>query len=179
MRFTSREAVGSLNALRPSEREAVLAFDRAAQDFPLFPTSLENHLPSLPEEKGDGLTPAQRVAIAAIVGGQTFAMAARTAGVSQRTIFNWRRQPAFKQAVDQLSIESLDAAITRVRNLMLRATRVMSEALVGADAPRTAHRVLNSARLWKLLETTRPEMNADPESLLADEGPVADETEKA
>lgn len=156
MRLTSREAVGNLDLLRPSERAKVVAFDHVAQDFPLLPTSLENHLPSLPEELGDGLSTAQRLAIAAIVSGQTFAAAARAAGVSRRTIFNWRQNANFKRAVDQLSAEALDASVMRVRNLMLRATRVMSEALVGGDGLRAAYRVLNSARLWKVIEAARP-----------------------
>ncbi len=165
MRFTSRESVGPLNTLRHAERVAVEAYDDATQDVPLCPASLANPSPSLPEEPGDRLEPAQRVAIAAIVAGQTFAMAARAAGISRRTLYRWRQEPAFKQAVDQLSIEALDASVTRVRNLMLRATRVMSEALVGNDAARSAYRVLNSARLWKILEGARSVADESVESV--------------
>ena len=177
MRLTTREAVGNLETLRHSQRATVVAFDRAAQDFPLLPTSLENQSPSLPDEAGDGLSPAQRLAIAAIVAGQTYTTTARAAGVSRRALFTWRQKPEFKHAVDQLSAEALDAAVTRVRNLMLRATRVMSEAMVGHDGPRAAYRVLNSSRLWRVLESTRPAEEDSPEA--PDSQPETSEIEGA
>lgn len=175
MRFSTRESVGPLNRLRPSEREAVIAYDHVAQDVPLCPTSLENPLPILPEEAEDGLTPAQRIAVAAIVAGQTSAMAARATGVSRRTLSRWRQQAAFKQAIDQLSVEALDASVTRVRNLMLRATRVMSEALMGHASMQAAYRVLNSARLWKVLESAKPAMEDAAEPMPQDDQPLKGE----
>ena len=99
--------------------------DLTSQDFPLLPTSDVDALPSLPEEAGDALSPAQRLAVAAFVAGQTCAAAARAAGVSRRTIYNWRKEAAFTRAIDELSSEALEATAIRVRNLMLRSTRVM------------------------------------------------------
>ena len=76
-----------IETLRQSERAIVTAYDDASQDVPLCPTSLENHLPSLPEEPEDERVPDQRVAIAA-----------RTAGVSRRTLHRWRQESAFQSA---------------------------------------------------------------------------------
>ena len=122
-----------------------------AQDFPLLPTSHTDATPIVGEEPGDNLTPGQRLAVAALVSGETFAAAARAAGVSRRTLYDWRQLPDFTKAVDGRSREALGAAVIRVRNLMLRATRVLGESMLDRDRGGLhAFRVLNSARLWRV-----------------------------
>ena len=78
-----------------------------------------------------------------------------------RTLYTWRSEPAFAEAVERTSRESLAVVVVRGRNLMLRATRVVGEAMnAERDAsPVHAMRVLNSSRLWSVME--RP---ADAES---------------
>ena len=138
-----------------------------SEDFPLLPTSDTDPKPCVPEEAGDNLTPAQRLAVAAIVSGQTFAAAARAARVSSRTLFSWRQEPDFARAVDQTSREAMSAVVVRVRNLMLRATRVLSESMndEGADRAVNAFRLLNSRQLWSTAtaveEVTAPVTMAD------------------
>lgn len=158
------------NGLTGSEREEALRSPaRVAQDFPLLPTSESDPLPILPEEAGDSLSPQQRTAVAAFVCGQSFSMAANAANVSRRTIYNWRQQPEFKRTLDTLTRDALVTTATRVRNLMLRATRVLVEGMVGRDAFGNAMRVANSGRLWAALEKAEAkleeeEIEAGPES---------------
>lgn len=120
-----------------------------SQDFPVLPTSHTDATPQLPDEPGDNFTPGQRLAIAALVAGETFVAAARAAKVSRRTLFGWRQEPAFQEAVERTSREAMATVVVRVRNMMLRGTRVLSEAITerdrGADH---AFKVLNSYRLW-------------------------------
>jgi hypothetical protein len=125
--------------------------DRASQDFPILPTSELDPLPKLPEEAEDGLTPPQRLAVAAMLGGQSQAAAARAAGVSRRTLFAWRQLPAFKHVYNRYSQDALDATAARIRNLMMKVTRVLSESISGASDFDQAIRVANSGRLWAAL----------------------------
>ena len=115
------------------------------QDYPALPTPEHNGSPILPP---DGLTPAQRLAIAALVSGRTFSSAAIQAGVCRKTLYAWRQQPAFAAAVTELSREGLEAAATRARNLMLKATRTLGEAMNGHDRFAWAMRVASNRRLW-------------------------------
>ena len=132
------------------EREALTRAARASEDFPLLPTSDADASPHVPEEAGDNLTPGERLAVAAIVSGQTFAAAARAAKVSARTLYAWRQEPAFARAVERTSREAMDVVVVRFRNLMLRATRVLSEAIAADRESSAVHafRVINSARVW-------------------------------
>ena len=141
--------IESWRAQRDSERLTKAAV-QTSHDFPLLPTSATDPLPRLPEEEDDKLSPAQRLAAAELVSGQSSAAAARAAGVSRRTVFTWRQQPDFKRAVDDCSREAMSAVVVRVRNLMLRATRVLSESMTDRDANRAFHafRVLNSRHIW-------------------------------
>ena len=147
----------TIRALSPTTYDQRRAHGRLAcagaivsEDVRLLPTDVDAEL-ALPEEPGDNLTPGQRLAVAALVSGETFAAAARAAGVSRRTVYDWRQLPDFTKAVDGRSREALGAAVIRVRNLMLRATRVMGESMLDRDRGGLhAFRVLNSARLWRV-----------------------------
>jgi hypothetical protein len=156
-------------AARQAEREreaAKVEVARMSQDVPLGPTSDTNPLPILPEEPGDELSPAQRLALAAIASGSTFSMAARAANVDRRTVYRWRQEPAFKRVLDELSDEAMTTISIRVQNLMLKTTRVLSESL-GAGNVNSALRIANSARLWAQLqprevEEAAPASSRDP-----------------
>ena len=148
-----------------AKARAARAATLTAQDCPLLPTSDVDATPHLPAEPDDNLTPQQRLAVAALVGGQTFAAAARAAGCGRRTLFDWRQQPAFRRAVDARSHEALDVVVVRMRNLMLRATRVLGEAMLDLpldNGARHAIRVVNSARFWAVLERPAEERADEP-----------------
>ena len=145
---------------RHARELAKVAFAHMSQDVPLCPTSEENPLPILPAEAGDGLSPVQRVALAAIVSGSTFALAARAAGVDRRTVFRWRSAPAFKRVLDELNAEAHETISIRVRNLMLKTTRVLSESLGGGNV-NCALRIANSARLWNALNAGASKAESD------------------
>ena len=136
--------------LTRSERDALARAARTSEDFPSLPTSDADAQPHVPEEPGDNLTPGRRLAVAALVSGQTFAAAARAAKVSTRTLYPWRQEPAFAEAVERTSREAMAVVVVRVRNLMLRATRVLGEAMNEGreSSPVHAFRVINSSRLW-------------------------------
>lgn len=156
--MTSRE--------REEHRQRVRAAEQASRDFPILPTSPTDPTLSLPPEADDKLTPAQRIAVAALVGGQTFCAAAREAKVSRRTLYAWRQEPAFQQAVDQTSRQAMSAALVRVRNLMLRATRVLGDAML-EDSRKADHafRVLNSRHLWATANQSEAPSTADVEAV--------------
>lgn len=61
------------------------------------------------------LTPKQRAAIAALVSGQSYGDAARTAGVSERTLRRWRLDPQFAAEIRRADSEQL-GEIARVLN---------------------------------------------------------------
>jgi transposase-like protein len=132
-----------------AQRAAAHAHAAASQDFPILPTSADDLRPCVAAEPDDNLSPGQRLAVAALVAGATYTAAAREAGVSRRTLWQWRRQPAFQAALDRLSREAMLAVVMRVRNLMLRATRVMGDAMTDPARGAThAFKVLNSRKLW-------------------------------
>ena len=139
----------------------VAAIDEAAaigQDWSKLVNPEPNGLPILPP---DGLTPAQRLAIAALVNGRTFSSAAILAGVSRTTLATWRKDPRFAQAITDLSREALEAAATRARNLMLKAMHTISEAIDSRERFDWSMRVVNSRRLWTLGSIVPPELPDD------------------
>ena len=160
-----RELDHSMTAVQTRRYERALRDARlTSQDFPLLPTSDTNAQPTLELEAGDNLTPAQRLAVAAIISGETFVAAARAANVSRRTLYQWRQTHAFKRAVEGRSREALDVVVIRVRNLMLRATRVLGETLLDeapGRASASAIRVLNSSRLWAVARAPADETTID------------------
>ena len=158
--FGGGVATGSRRrALAAAEAAARESEQRMSQDVPLCPNGASAELPILPPETGDDLSPTQRVAIAALIAGKTFAMAARYASVDRRTLYRWRQLPAFRRVMDEVSREALETTATRIRNLMLRATRVLSEGMTGSDAFGCAIRVANSTRLWKALESAEHKLD--------------------
>ena len=104
----------------------VAAASPITQNYPELPQNASNASPSFTP---DGLTPTQRVALAALVSGQTLAAAAARAGVCRKTLFNWRRQPAFNRALTELGREAMEAAAARTRIILLKATRAITAEL--------------------------------------------------
>lgn len=137
------------------------------QKTPKHPTSAQIPLPNLPSGPtgpvfgdsmaSDALTPAQRLAVAAIVCGRTFSAAAAQAGVNRKTLYEWRKQTAFMDAVEHYSREALEATAMRARSLMLKSTRALAESLDerrrGDSRFGWACRMVNSRHLWTLAQT--------------------------
>ena len=129
-------------------------------------------LPKLPEVPDDltiddvvaacaevDLSPAQKIAVAALVCGKTALWAAHKAGVSPRTVHRWRQLPLFNETITSLSDTTLEAALVRMRTLLLRSTHVISTALREADRERWAMRIIASPQIWKM--GRRPEAAAE------------------
>ena len=132
---------------RPPAADLAPAVTDGSQYLPESPTPEQDGSPILTDGPV-GLTPSQKLAIAALVCGRTLSSAAIQAGVDRRTLYEWRKLPAFRDAVQQLSQEALEASATRARNLMLKATRTLGEALCGRDRFDWAMRIANSRRVW-------------------------------
>ena len=170
----SAEIEQAKHAARVREGRAAVSL---SQDFPILPVSDPCASPRRTDEPDDNLTPAQRLAGAEIVGGTTFVAAARAAKVSNRTLYAWRRTPAFRRAVESRSREAIDVVVVRVRNLMLRATRILSDAMVDASPGATAKhaiRVVNSSRLWTILREPAPDDLDDDDDTATRRGGRAD-----
>jgi hypothetical protein len=102
------------------------------------------------------LSPAQKIALAALVCGKTALWAAHKANVSPRTIYRWRQEALFKETLESLSDTTMDAAVIRMRTLLLRSTHVISTALLQSDQERWAMRIIASPQVWKMGRRPEP-----------------------
>jgi DNA-binding transcriptional MerR regulator len=73
-------------------------------------------------------------ALAALLGEPTLARAARTAGVSERTLRYWLRKPAFLRAYRQARRQVLEAAVGQLQRAAGRAVRTLVKALATEKA---------------------------------------------
>lgn len=64
--------------------------------------------------KPDELNQAQRLAIAAISSGASFPEAARVAGVCEKTIYNWHKNPLFSETLARENLSKLRDVSTMV-----------------------------------------------------------------
>ena len=86
----------------------------------------------------NGLTPRQRKAVEALAEGGTYASAAEAAGVSERSLFEWRRKAAFVEAVRVAQDELFAEARGELRSASADAVRTLREVMGDAEAPATA-----------------------------------------
>jgi hypothetical protein len=84
-------------------------------------------------KKGDALTPRQLRAVAALVEGLDQAQAARSAGISTRTLRRWQEEPAFKAALTRASADAFEIVCRRMGKLAARAVNVLSRSLIAAE----------------------------------------------
>lgn len=93
----------------------------------------------------EDLNPNQVVAVLALAGGQTTTAAAAQAGVSRQAVYEWRQDPAFRRALQEmtrhLEAETYDLAIAG-RNLATR--RLMA---ILNDPESTRSEVIRAAAL--------------------------------
>lgn len=102
------------------------------------------------------LSPGQKIALAALVCGHTAMSAAHKAKVSPRTLYRWRQEPLFKATLDELTDTAMEAAVVRMRTLLLRSTHVISDTLLGSDRDRWAMRVIACPQVWKMGRQREP-----------------------
>ena len=93
---------------------------------------------SLPHNatSGDGLSPAQEMALAALLAGQKVTDAAMAAGVHRATIHHWLKdsdRPAFRRALDRGRRELRRAARARLLALANKATDCLEVAFTEGD----------------------------------------------
>jgi hypothetical protein len=122
-------------------------------------------------DKSRHLTPAQEVAVALVVAGKTDGEVAEAAGVTRQTVWEWRRRhPAFIAEVNRRRMEVWEAAVERLRGLLLRAIEVLAEDLDAEDGrlrQQAAVHVLRAAGIYGL--PGRPSGPATPEDVERDE----------
>lgn len=85
------------------------------------------------DRPGDGLTARQRRAVSAVVVAPTLDEAARTVGVSARTLRRWRTREPFARAVRQAARDLDREAVDSLRAAQVDAVRTLRQAL-DADA---------------------------------------------
>ncbi len=136
----------------------------ATQRDPQLPTGEENGLPSLPEVIDEALTPQQCTAIGHLVAGMSYSSTAVVMKISRKTLYNWRQLPAFKHALNTISREALQAVATRVRNILLRETRVLEAKTQEYHSMTESIRVIANKRLWDIASILPEDEETDEET---------------
>jgi hypothetical protein len=90
--------------------------------------------PTLPAAESE-LTPAQQLAIAAIVSGKSYTEAAEAAGVDRRTLFEWRQLSGFAAALRDELQALRDAAGARLLGLADKAIDALAAVMAGDNPP--------------------------------------------
>jgi hypothetical protein len=75
------------------------------------------------------LSDAQNAAVALLVSGKSFTRAAEALSVDVRTIYNWRKLPAFRRAMRARREEVWNEAADRLRAVLVRSMEVFEEFL--------------------------------------------------
>jgi len=121
-----------------------------------------------------GLTDAQALAVAALVGGSTDTEAAKTAGVTRQTVNGWRHtNPAFMAALAQARHAVWEAAADRTRSLASRALDVVAEFLDEGGEPRLRLSAAQSVLKAVGLSDLRPTEETDADAIAVDRARAA------
>jgi len=83
----------------------------------------------------DNLTPKKRKAVEALLTCIDIASAARQAGVSRETMYRWMKEPAFRAALNDASLQALEGLSRTLVNLGEAAARVLQETLDDQTSP--------------------------------------------
>lgn len=162
-----RDVIAFPDAMKPSELDALRAGEDGVSEnvrfcpTPADPAEADMVSPAGPTPAAgaswavhdDGLTPAQRLAVGQLLCGSTMAACAARVGVSVRTLHRWRQLPAFAAVLNARSSEALETTCVRARNLMLKSTQVLADALREGDATRWAARIVQMSRVWQMAQT--------------------------
>jgi hypothetical protein len=84
------------------------------------------------------LSPRQRTALEAILAGRTCAAAASAAGVTERTLFAWRRQPGFVRALQEGQDDIFASSRGDLRATAGDAVKALREIINQESAPASA-----------------------------------------
>ncbi|MFT3788973.1 MAG: phBC6A51 family helix-turn-helix protein [Tepidisphaeraceae bacterium] len=94
----------------------------------------------------------QSMAVEMLAAGQPSGQVAFDLAIDRRTLYRWRQDPAFRDALDR-AVDALNADVRHQSALLLKqALRIAREKLNDDPAPaRLATRLLTSKQLWKLI----------------------------
>jgi len=84
------------------------------------------------------IRPNQRKALEALAAGQTNRDAALVAGVAESTIYKWRSEDAFKQALQQATDDKLNDATRSIIGVVSVAIDTLQDVATNIEAPPTA-----------------------------------------
>jgi phage terminase small subunit len=84
-------------------------------------------------EKSEQLSSKQEQFIAALIAGNTIAVACKTAGIAERTAYNWLKQPAFKQALQTAKQEVFNDKLESLRDGVDLAISALERNLTAPD----------------------------------------------
>lgn len=109
------------------------------------------------------LTPAQDLALAALLAGQTQEAAAAVAGVTRQTVSEWARRDALFVATLNQRRQDLWAGYTdRLRGLVGKAIDTIE---AGLDSPDERAKLAAAAHVFKMLDGLTPHGETDPRDL--------------
>lgn len=106
------------------------------------------------------LTPAQDLALAALLAGQTQEAAAEAAGVTRQTVSEWaRRDSLFIATLNQRRQDLWAGHTDRLRGLVGKAVDVLE---TGLDSPDERVKLAAAAHVFKMLGSLTPQGATDP-----------------
>ena len=94
----------------------------------------------------DGLTERERLAVDLLARGKNMCETARTLGINERTLYNWRKRPAFQRAVFSHQQELIDAGGGQGITVLPQAVQTLVQIMNDPDA-RDADRIAASRAL--------------------------------
>jgi hypothetical protein len=158
---------------RPAEQNGTEWNKGAASPLPILPEesgdSAQDGGVTVPSQFSPALSPRQHAAIAKLVCGRTLNATAAELGIGRTTLYRWRQDPAFSRELARVSEDAIETSNTRARNLMLKATRTLSDSLNGYDRYNWALKMVNSVRLWERCEKRPRIYSRDEETEMKDE----------
>ncbi len=90
----------------------------------------------------EGLTPAQNLAMTALLGGDTVSRASRYVGVHRNTVSRWKNQhPRFREVYDQMRQEMHEATIQQLHGVSLNAAACVADNILAGD-PKASFQLL-------------------------------------
>ncbi len=92
------------------------------------------------------LTPLQQRAVAALLGARDVREAAKTAGVSERTLWRWLKEPVFAAALKQATQTCIEQATRRLVGGTQEALDTLWQVMKDDKAPSSAR--LRAATAW-------------------------------
>ena len=86
------------------------------------------------KNKNSGLSHRQQSILPTVALSPSVSEAARTAGVSESTLYRWMEDPAFREELDRMRQEAAHLARSQIMGLLPRAVEVLAELLNHPDA---------------------------------------------